>query len=92
MRAADGGGGARDERRDNRGRGDRRDFGSGDNARPRNDGNADVIRQLAEVNTKLDRIIRAMEKPAPASAPEVVKQGGTLKQAVKRATDSKKKK
>lgn len=58
----------------------------------RGGGNADVVRQLEEVNTKLDRIIRALEKPAQAATLQATRPVGTLRQAVKRATDSKKKK
>ncbi|MDO8522800.1 MAG: hypothetical protein Q7S12_00735 [bacterium] len=98
MRDAEGGGRGRDDRQP------RRDFGGG---APRNDfggapprqnfesnksnGNADVVHQLEVLNAKLDRILRAIEKPVQSIAPQIVKPG-TLKQAVKRATDSKKKK
>ena len=67
---------------DREGRYPRRDFGGG---------NADVVRQLQEVNTKLDRLIRIMEKPAQEVAPQTIKHG-TLKQAVRKAVKSKKKK
>lgn len=86
MRNADGGGGVG---RDDRGRGDRvprRDFENNN----RGSGNADVVRQLEEVNTKLDRIIRALERPVQAAMPQATRSTGTLRQAVKRATDSKK--
>lgn len=88
MRNAGGGGAVRDDR----GRGDRvprHDFGGGEQRR---DFNNDVIRQLEEVNTKLDRLIRAIEKPAQVAIPQYTAPTGTLKQAVKRATDSRKKK
>lgn len=82
---------------DNRGnRYPRRDFSRGAPSgnhygSNRDNGNADVVRQLEEVNTKLDRLIRAIEKPAQEAVPQrIVK--GTLKQAVKRAVNSKKKK
>ena len=89
IRAASNGAGGGDRGRDNRA--PRRDFGGGDSPRPRNDGNADVLRQLTEINTKLERIVRVMEKPAPAAIPETTKQS-TLKQAVNKAVNSKKKK
>lgn len=78
----------------------RRDFDRGAPARQSLDGNkgsgnADVVRQLEMVNTKLDKLIKALEKPvspqAGGSEPKPVFQG-TLKQAVKKAIVSKKKK
>ena len=89
MRNQEGGGGGRDRQ-------PRRDFGNG--APPRQNfegnkqgGNADIVRQLEALNSKLDRILRAIEKPASAAVPTVVK-SGTLKQAVKNAVSLKKKK
>lgn len=59
----------------------------------RDGGNAGIVRQLEEANTKLDRIIRALERPMQvAPVPQVIRPAGTLKQAVKKAIDSKKKK
>jgi len=89
MRTAEGGGGGGDRGRDNRV--PRRDFGGGDGAHPRNNSNADVLSQLTEINTKLERIVRVMEKNAPTAAPEAAKQP-TLKQIVNKAVSSKKKK
>lgn len=101
MRDAEGGGRGRDDMgRDDRR--DRRDFGGaprGDfgNAprqnfdAPKSNGNAEVVRQLEMVNSKLDRLIRALEKPMEATQPKIESKG-TLKQMVKKATDSKKKK
>lgn len=95
MRDNEGGG----DRGGDRGRGEdrypRRDFGG---APPRQSfesnkggGNADVVRQLEMVNTKLDKLIKALEKPVIAVEPKP-SFSGTLKQAVKKATDTKKKK
>ncbi|MDP2669297.1 MAG: hypothetical protein Q8P07_05735 [bacterium] len=90
-RDAEGGGrGGRDDRQP------RRDFGGGAPMKQnfesnKSNGNADVVHQLEVLSAKLDRILRAIEKPAQSAAPQTVKPG-TLKQAVKRATDSKKKK
>ncbi|KKT40849.1 MAG: hypothetical protein UW30_C0017G0019 [Candidatus Giovannonibacteria bacterium GW2011_GWA2_44_13b] len=92
MRDQEGGGGGRG--RDDRA--PRRDFGNGAPPRQnfesnRGDGNADVVRQLEALNGKLERILKAIEKPAPAVMPSANKPG-TLKQAVKNAVSPKKKK
>ena len=95
MRDQDGGGGGgRDRGRDDRA--PRHDFGNGAPPRQNFEGNkgsgsADVVRQLEAVNAKLDRLIRALEKPAPVLESKTVNQGD-LKQAVKKALVSKKKK
>src|SRR3989344_4417267 len=81
----------------------RRDFGGGGEPRQnfdgaRGGGNADIVRQLEALNTKLDRLIRIVEKPVQAvEKPTETRETkdakqGTLKQAVKRAVDAKKKK
>ena len=90
MRDAGAGAGGRDDRHP------RRDFGGGVPMRQnfesnKSNGNADVVHQLEILNGKLDKILRALEKPVQVNAPKPVREG-TLKQAVKRATDSKKKK
>ena len=103
MREAEGRGrGGRDER----GREDRRprqdfggaprdDFGAAPQRQnfeaQRSNGNSDIVRQLEMVNSKLDRLVRAFEKPLETAQPKIESKG-TLKQVVKRAMDSKKKK
>lgn len=94
MRDAEGGGRDRFPRNDFGGGAPRQNFDN--NRGGRDGGNADVVRELQALSGKLDRILRAIEKPVTLAAPVVAtadaKKPATLKQAVKNAVNPKKKK